>query len=348
MSIFLETKRLILKEPEVSDFDNLLVLRTDPDVMQYIGTGTVQTSEQVKTFLDNAKPYLGEYGLAFYSVFEKETGNFVGQAGLFHLGFDVAQTDIELAYRLHTKYWNKGYATELAKALIGYGFTKLSLPKIVAIVHPENNRSRRVMEKAGMSYHGMIDFKESTMPCYEIFNNKINLHEIKLIPATLKEYPVIQNMARFYVYDMSEFMGKEGWEIPEDGLYECIDFKKYWEDKNNFPFIVKYKNEIAGFVIIDKKGSSAEIDFNVAQFFILRKFKNKDMGKYVAQECFKKFPGIWEVMVMPGNEGAYRFWRATIKNYTNNNYIEYTREIAHFDNSRKNIFKFDSKNLYEK
>ena|SRR3990167_5303513 len=173
--------------------------------------------------------------------------------------------------------------------------------------HPVNDRSRRVMEKAGMSYHGMIDFKESTMPCCEIFNNKTNFDEIKLIPATLKEYPVIQNMGRFYVYDMSEFMGKdEGWEIPEDGLYECIDF-------------------------------------NMAQFFVLRKFKNKGFGRYIAHQCFKKFPGEWEIMVILGNEGAYRFWRSTIKNYTNNNFTEYTRDLAHFNKSRKNIFKFDSR-----
>ena len=200
------------------------------------------------------------------------------------------------------------------------------------------------MEKSGMSYHGMIDFKGTTMPCYEIFNDKANLSEVRLILATLKEYPAIQNMGRFYVYDMSEYLGKqEGWEIPQDGLYECIDFKKYWEDENTFPFLVRYQNELAGFVIVDKKGSNSEINFNMAQFFILRKFKNKGIGKYVAQECFKKFPGIWEVMVIPDNEGAYRFWRSTIKNYTNNNFTEYTRDIAHFNNSRKNIFKFDNR-----
>ncbi len=48
-------------------------------------------------------------------------------------------------------------------------------------------------------------------------------------------------------------------------------------------------------------------------------------------------------MVIPGNEGAYRFWREIIKNYTHNNFTEYTRDIPHFDNSRKNIFKFDSR-----
>lgn len=344
MNIILETKRLILKQPTSSDFHELLLLRADYKVMQYIGTGATQTEEQVKEFIENAKSYSDEYGLGFYSVFEKETNNFIGQAGLFHLGFNVNQPDIELAYRLHIKYWDKGYATELAKALIEYGFSKFSLPKIVAIIHPENDRSRRVLEKAGMFYRCMIDFKGSTLSCYEILNNKINFNEIKLIPATLEEYPVIQNMGRFYHYDMSEYLGKEaGWEIPQNGLYECINLRKYWEDKNSFCFLVHYRNEIAGFIIIDKKGSSPEIDFNMAQFFILRKFKNKGIGRYVAQECFKKFSGIWEVMVMPGNEGAYRFWRSIIKNYTNNNFKEYTMNIAHFNNKSKNIFKFDSR-----
>lgn len=196
MTVILETKRLVLKQPSSSDFDELLRLRTDRQVMQYIGTGDIQTENQVKEFIENAKPYSDEYGLSFYSVFEKEMNDFVGQAGLFHLGFNIDQPDIELAYRLHKKYWNKGYATELAKALIEYGFGKFSFSKIVAIVHPENDRSRRVMEKTGMSYHGIIDFKESKMPCYEIFNNKPNFDEVKLIPANLKEYPVIQNMGR--------------------------------------------------------------------------------------------------------------------------------------------------------
>jgi len=195
-----------------------------------------------------------------------------------------------------------------------------------------------------MNYVGRAHYWNNDVALYDIFKTPIEYSEIKLIPATLNDHPIIQNMGRFYVYDMSEYLGKEeGWEMPADGLYECIDFKKYWEDKNSFPFIVRYKNEIVGFVIVDKKGSAAEIDFNMAQFFILRKFKDKGIGRYVAQECFKKFPGSWEVMVIPGNEGAYRFWRATIKNYTNDNFTEYTRDIVHFNNSRKNIFKFDSR-----
>lgn len=127
---------------------------------------------------------------------------------------------------------------------------------------------------------------------------------IQLIPATLSDHPAIQNMGRFYVYDMSEYMFSEpGWEIPEDGLYECINFKKYWElDSTAYPFLIKYKDELAGFVIVDQKGLDDQVDFNMAQFFILRKFKSKGLGKFVAQTCFEKFKGSWEVNVMLENQ----------------------------------------------
>ena len=171
----------------------------------------------------------------------------------------------------------------------------------------------------------------------------INFADIKLIPATLDDYPIIQNMGRFYVYDMSEFLGfEEGWEIPNNGLFECIDFKKYWETKDAFPFLIRYHDDLIGFAIIDKKGSDPSIDFNMAQFFILRKFKNKGVGKHVAQMCFDKFRGTWEVMIIPENTGAYEFWKKAITDYTNNNFEEYVRGVAHFQNSRKNIFKFNN------
>lgn len=78
------------------------------------------------------------------------------------------------------------------------------------------------------------------------------------------------------------------------------------------PFLIYYVNEIAGFVIIDKKHSEPKIDFNMVQFFILRKFKGKDMGRNVAYQRFNKFLGTWEVMVIPYNDGAYHLWQSVI------------------------------------
>ncbi len=150
MKIALETKRLVLKFLDSSELANLIALRSDPDVMKYIGDGSIHIEEKVRSFLLNvAIPYQEKHGMGFFAVFEKESGHFIGQAGLFHMGFYDKQPDIELAYRLHKQYWGNGYATELAKALIHWGFERLKISKIVAGAEPENIASQKVLIKAG-------------------------------------------------------------------------------------------------------------------------------------------------------------------------------------------------------
>lgn len=343
MTIIFQTKRLIAKAPAETDIDKLYLLQSDAKVMQFIGKGLPRTLEEVQISSSEIMAYYNKNGFSFFSIFEKQTGDFVGQGGLFQLNFDDSATEIEIGYRLNTKFWHKGLATELASALIQWGFAHLNLDKLVAVIKPENAASRKVLQKIGMHYLGKSEYAGFSVDKFEISNNKVDFAKLNLIPATLDDYPIMQNMGRFYVYDMSRYLGNEqGWEIPLDGLYECIDFKKYWQTDTAFPFFIKLGEELVGFVIVDKKGSDPNVDFNMAQFFILNKFKNKGIGKYIAHQCFKKFSGVWEVMVMPGNEGAYRFWRKIIADYTST-FEESTKKIAHLNDSLKNIFKFDSK-----
>lgn len=334
----LQTKRLVLKLPNMTDLDHLAALRADPEVMIDTSTG-VQTREQVQKWISDSETYFKKQGLAFFSVFEKETGDFVGQAGLFHLGFNDSQPEIELVYRLYTQFWNKGYATELAKALIQWGFEKYHFPKIIATFSPENERARRVMEKVGMSYCGMIEFEGKPLPRYEIVYHQFEVVKLKLLPASVEvDYPIIQNMATYYAYDLSEYMG---WPQEKDGTASIgMDYIQYWTQPDTFPFIIKYEDELVGFVIIDKKVVNPSNDFNIAQFFILRKFKGKGIGRYMACQCLDQFSGNWEVFVMPGNEGAYRFWRKIIKVYTRYQFKESTCVV----NQRpRNIFEFSSR-----
>lgn len=160
MNFFLETKRLALKKHELSDFDNLLVLCSDPDVMRYIGDGSVHTEKEVKEFLNIAIPYQEKYGIGFCMAYEKDSGNFIGQAGLFHVGYIDTQPEIEIAYRLRKQYWGKGYATELVKALIQWGFQHLSVDKLIAAADPENIGSQNVLKKAGLDCTGKIKWSD--------------------------------------------------------------------------------------------------------------------------------------------------------------------------------------------
>lgn len=154
MNIFLETKRLILKAPRLSDLDKLVTLRSDFEVMKDTGEGGAQTQEQVQDYLDFALSYQKKHGMGFYLVFEKESGHFVGEAGLFHLLFDDTQPEIEIGYHLHKKFWGKGYATELTKALTHWGFQHLFINKIVAAAYPNQTASQKVLQKSGFDFKG--------------------------------------------------------------------------------------------------------------------------------------------------------------------------------------------------
>jgi RimJ/RimL family protein N-acetyltransferase len=93
---------------------------------------------------------------------------FIGRAGLLYFAYDENQSDIEIGYRLHKDFWGKGYGTELVKALINWGFEHLSVNKLVAVINPDNIRSRRVLEKSGMHYVGKCQYYEDEVDRYEI------------------------------------------------------------------------------------------------------------------------------------------------------------------------------------
>lgn len=170
MGVFLETKRLTLKTQKYSDLDNLVALRSDPNVMQYIGDGIPHTKEKVQNFLSMAIAYQEKNGIGFCMVFEKESESFVGQAGLFHIGYCDTQSEIEIAYRLCKKFWGRGYATELVKALIEWGFHHLSVNKLIAAVNPENIASQKVLINAGLDYRGKRKWYDGReLLCYEIY-----------------------------------------------------------------------------------------------------------------------------------------------------------------------------------
>jgi predicted acetyltransferase len=100
-------------------------------------------------------------------------------------------------------------------------------------------------------------------------------------------------MARFYVYGLTKYMK---WQCPNNGLFECIDFKKYFIDQDKKVFLIKIDNELAGFVLLDKEILINKIDWNMAEFFILLKFQNCGMGKQIARKIFDIFPGKWSVV----------------------------------------------------
>jgi ribosomal-protein-alanine N-acetyltransferase len=169
---------------------------------------------------------------------------------------------------------------------------------------------------------------------------------IQLVPAALADLPVMQTMASYYVYDMSEFLGDTpGWEFPDSGAYECEDLRPYFEDREAHPHFIRVSGELAGFAIVDTRGCDAEADFNMAQFFVHRKFKGRGVGASAATDCFQRYVGLWDVMVIPGNRGAHAFWKRTIGGFTQGAFEESRRRVLHLGDAEQDVFRFRTRSM---
>lgn len=171
MPIFLETSRLILCAPTLSDLEDLLQLQSNPHVMKYIDKG-VRDREQVLLRLNKAIEHYEKHGFSLGSVYGKNDRKFVGRAGLIHLAYDDTQPEVEIGYALLPETWGKGYATELAQSLIHWGFKHLTVNQLVGITHPENIASQRVLQKCGMQFSKYTHYWDKEVKMFNIVKEK--------------------------------------------------------------------------------------------------------------------------------------------------------------------------------
>lgn len=163
---FVKTSRLVIYKPIQDDFECMNLLQSDPEVMRYMGG--IRKPEQIRTNLTGMVHHFEKYGFSLGPVYELETGQFVGGAGILYLGYDDSQPDIEVGFALLSQFWSKGYATELANALIDWGFSNLKIPKLVGVAHVENLKSQKVLKKVNMHYKREGDYQGQKARFYEI------------------------------------------------------------------------------------------------------------------------------------------------------------------------------------
>jgi RimJ/RimL family protein N-acetyltransferase len=153
MYIFLETDRLVLRAFTEADTEHLLALDNDPEVMRFINGGRSTSCEviQAQTLprLLHDYPCFGTRG--YWAAQEKGTEAFLGWFEFRPLE-EHSPAEVELGYRLKKVAWGSGYATEGSQALIRKGFTDLGVERVTANTMAVNAGSRRVMEKAGLTF----------------------------------------------------------------------------------------------------------------------------------------------------------------------------------------------------
>jgi hypothetical protein len=161
--IIVETERLILRHFHICDSAAMNCVFGDAEVMRF-GKG-VQTQQWVRVWLRGClEDYHQNWGFGLWAVVEKNSRESIGYCGLTYFPDVGGQPETEIGFRLARPYWGRGYATEAAVAVRDYGFDTLCLPRLIAIIDPQNVASIRVAEKAGMQYEKDVMFEGYTHP----------------------------------------------------------------------------------------------------------------------------------------------------------------------------------------
>ena len=157
------TERLILRRWRESDREPFARLNADPRVMEFM-PGPLSPAESNLVF-DGATEHFERHGFGLCAVELCENHCFIGFVGLavpsFHAHFTPC---VEIGWRLSADHWGRGFATEGAAEMVHYAFEKIGLEALVSFTVPANIRSRRVMEKLGMTREAAEDFEHPKLP----------------------------------------------------------------------------------------------------------------------------------------------------------------------------------------
>lgn len=169
--VWIETKRLILREWLPEDLPFFAVINQDPKVMECLLKSL--TEEESAAMIEKIKKHFKQNGFGLFACILKQTSNCIGFVGLSIPEFTAHFTPcVEIGWRLSSQAWGKGYATEAARAVLKAGFEQFNLQEIVSFTVLVNKRSIRVMEKIGMKRDLNGDFDHPKVP----HNNPLKAH----------------------------------------------------------------------------------------------------------------------------------------------------------------------------
>lgn len=159
----LRTERLVLRRWRAADRAPFAALNADPVVMEHFVAALDRTESD--DMVDRIEDHFDREGWGLWAVQVAATGRFIGFTGLWPATFEAHFTPaVEVGWRLALEGWGHGYATEAARASLRDGFDRFSFDEIVSMTSVGNTRSRRVMEKLGLTRDPVDDFDHPKVP----------------------------------------------------------------------------------------------------------------------------------------------------------------------------------------
>jgi predicted acetyltransferase len=137
---------------------------------------------------------------------------------------------------------------------------------------------------------------------------------VSVADAERAQAPVIQNLLQLYTHDFSDFWsGTARGDLNAQGLFDAYPLDEYCSQAHWAAMLICCDRALAGFCLVnDRTHSGLHAQRNLAEFFILRKYRGQGVGQRAAQSIFSRHPGSWEVAVARKNAPAREFWCKTV------------------------------------
>jgi ribosomal-protein-alanine N-acetyltransferase len=164
---FIHTAHLTLRPFLPEDAAVLLLIYQSEGVLRYFPNPAPPPLEKVQRFVAGQAEHWEKHGCGDWAVVVEDEEKLIGWAGLQYLP-ELDET--EVGFLLDRPFWGKGYATEAARVSVQFGFELLNLDHIIALVHPDNIASRRVIEKCGLGFEESLSLWGIQLRRYQINN----------------------------------------------------------------------------------------------------------------------------------------------------------------------------------
>lgn len=154
--IIAETERLILRQLEVADAEDLFQIYSGSEMMKYLGGGPSSLDNERQRLAEHIRDSYEVYGFGLWAIILRETGELIGRCGLLYSDIN-GRKEAELAYLVGRDWWGKGIASEAARAALNVAVEQHNFSRVVAVIHPDNAGSIGVAEKLGFKLESEID-----------------------------------------------------------------------------------------------------------------------------------------------------------------------------------------------
>ncbi len=156
--------------------------------------------------------------------------------------------------------------------------------------------------------------------------------KVELEPVAIGEKEVLRQLMELYQYDFSEIDGTDVNALGRFG-YRWLDH--YWTEPGRHPFFIRANGRLAGFALVRARDDDPAVDREVAEFFVMRRYRRHGVGARAAELLWAFFGGAWSLNVLRRNPGAMAFWEKAVERHTGGRY-----EVGRWEEEDGIVYRF--------